>query len=68
MARREEYAQSLKCPQCGTTGIARYEENETPLHHQGRLDRKLLDIEGEFKAGLGYDPEIYCARCEIKVP
>ena len=68
MARREEYAQSLKCPQCGTTGIARYEENEIPLHQQGRLDRKLLDIEGEFKAGLGYDPEIYCARREIKVP
>ena len=68
MARREEYAQSLKCPQCGTTGIARYEENETPLHQQGRLDRKLLDIEGEFKAGLGDDPEIYCARCEIRVP
>jgi hypothetical protein len=66
MARRED-TQSLKCPQCGTTGVATYEENETPPHHQGRLDRKLIDIEGEFRAGLGYDPEIYCARCEIKV-
>jgi hypothetical protein len=67
MARREEYTALLQCPNCRTTGSARYEENETPSHHQGLLDRKLLNIDGEFKAASGYDPEIYCVGCGAKV-
>jgi hypothetical protein len=64
------YRANLSCPKCGRTGIAVYEENESPPHHPGLHgydDRKLLDIEGEFKAGsTGYDPSIYCA-CGEKV-
>jgi hypothetical protein len=66
MARTEEYTASLECANCRTTGSARYEEHETPSHHQGLLDRKLVNIDGEFKAGSG--DEIYCVRCGAKVP
>jgi hypothetical protein len=69
MARKQKYSNPLKCPRpdCGNAGIAYYEENETPPHHQGRDDRKLLSIDGAFTQGGGYDPDIYCKRCGTKV-
>jgi hypothetical protein len=62
------YQVPLTC-RCGRSGVATYEENESPPHHapsNGHDDRKLLDIEGEFTPGVGDDPSIYCV-CGAKV-
>ena len=69
MPRKEKYSILLKCPKpgCENAGTAHYEENETPPHHQGRDDRRLLGVDGKFTHGGEYDPEIFCGKCGTKV-
>jgi hypothetical protein len=67
MARRESFTAPLTCTECGTTGLADISENENPVFSRGKLERSVSNIEGDFKAGLGDDPSIYCSRCGEKV-
>jgi hypothetical protein len=48
MARRETVKLQVRCPACGKAGTAIVEENETPPHHNGRLDRRWDSIPAGF--------------------
>jgi hypothetical protein len=64
-----QYQMQLAC-KCGRSGVATYEENESPPHQtdtHGYDNRKLLDIEGDFRADSGDDPPIYGRACGAKV-
>ena len=64
-----QYQVQLTC-KCGRSGVATYEESEPPPHQtypHGYDDRKLLDIDGDFRAGSGDDPPIYCRACGAQV-
>ena len=64
-----QYQVQLTC-KCGQSGVATYEENESPpnqTYPDVYDNRKLLDIEGDFRADSGDDPPIYCRACGAKV-
>lgn len=67
MGTRETYTEKLACPKCGTTGSAKLEENANPLHRDNRLDRKVIEISGPFKAEPKLDAPIRCAQCDAVV-
>jgi len=58
-----EFSVPLLCHKCGRTGLAIYEESERPSDRSGSHpydDRKLVGIEGQFRAEAGNDRLIYC--------
>jgi hypothetical protein len=71
MAKRESFVEHFHCPRCAKTGSSEWEENENPMHAQGRLDRELkllsdgfTSVENQSSSG---DPEIECKKCKVKV-
>lgn len=67
MAKRERYTQDLKCPECGRLGKGKFEENETPPHHGGAFDTRIISLSKGFRAGTG-EGEVICEKCQTKVP
>lgn len=71
MAKRETFTESFHCPNCEKAGSATWEENENPMHAQGRLDRELKSASTGFigvrRKACSEDPVIVCRACNIDV-
>jgi ssDNA-binding Zn-finger/Zn-ribbon topoisomerase 1 len=61
---KERYNVSIKCPNCGQSGILKVSENDYPFMR--RLDRDVRCTEGEFDAAMvnDQDAKIMCKQCE----
>ncbi len=59
MPKTEQYTGAIKC-KCGQSGTATYEENENPVHHQGRLDTRLIMVSEGFSIRAG---KAFCDSC-----
>jgi hypothetical protein len=66
MAKRERFEERLSCPKCGNGGTVTFDENETPPHHGGRLDTRIVSLPGGLKRGDAAD-EVMCADCGIVI-
>ena len=64
MARRETYLIHFHCPKCLRSGSSKWQENENPVHHGGRLDEAFLGASDGFSRLP--DGDIACAECGVK--
>jgi len=67
MARRGRYDAAIKCPLCRKTGVATWEEDESPSDQGWRTGRKLTFLTRGFRSGIGGNPTIYCDSCNVPV-
>ena len=65
MARRQTSTSDLKCPICGKTGTAKWQENEDPREQRGDLRSTLISVSRGFSINLDSPnyPRIFCTRC-----
>jgi hypothetical protein len=62
MARKERWQKNLRCPDCDTSVIVEFEENENPVYHGGDLDTKMTSISNGFSSNDN-GQTIHCRRC-----
>jgi hypothetical protein len=69
MARRQLSTSALKCPICGKTGAAKWQEVEDPHEQRGDLRRTLVSVSRGFSIKLDDpdDPRVFCGKCNYPV-
>ena len=70
MVKREKYTSPIRCPECEKKGEVEWEENENPMHADGRFDRELVSVSFGFchVSGGRENPVVQCVDCNITVP
>lgn len=65
MGTRETFSRTFKCPKCGKTGEAVWEENSNPNHRQyaGSFDTTLERITPGFRSPAS--ERVECKRCKV---
>ncbi len=69
MARRQLSTSELRCPICGKTGTAKWQESLDPREQRGDLRRTLVSVSRGFSINLDSpdDPRIFCSHCNFPV-
>jgi hypothetical protein len=73
MSKRETYTRKVRCAKCGNAGVVKLEENETPPHHDGRFNTRIVSMPSGFVAGKPKgnpsdpEPTVMCQKCKIEV-
>jgi hypothetical protein len=66
MTGRDQWTETLKCPQCGKMGSVDLSQANGQAYHDGDQDVRVESVSEAFKAvQFEYGSNFYCSFCDI---